>query len=172
MAADWSLQTLGHALVAEAEAGPIPFVEQRRLPYLTEPLIQSGTLARPTPERLEKHVTAPAREDFIIDGSAVSILRQDGSRLDLSIYDSPLLLTLAHGLRGILNGDMDGLQRIFTPALDGTAADWTLSLYPKDEALREAVKSVVVTGTQGRVQTIAIAEVGGGGSTLTLGQTP
>lgn len=168
-AGEWDLDTLGQALSAAATPDPIAFTESRQLPYLSEPLVQTGTLLRPSPERLEKHVITPAREDFIIDGGQVTVIRADGGRLDLSIHDNPLLLALAYGLRGVLNGDMDGLQRAFTPALDGTAEDWTLILYPDDESLREAIHSVRVQGQNGQVQTIAIEETGGGGATLTLG---
>ena len=167
----WTLGMLGRAL-AEAPRGSRAFTEDRHLPYLEEPVRLSGRLEAPEPDRLEKHVTAPVEEHFIIDGSQVTLTREDGTLRRLSVFDHPLLRALADGLRRVLAGDMDAARRSFDLGLSGTRDDWRLTLYPSSEDLRRVLDVMRVEGSGGRVDRVEIAETAGVRTVMTLKDMP
>lgn len=164
--AAWDLDALGHAL-AQAPGGRIPFHEERHISYLKEPLRLSGFLVRDE-TRLEKHVTVPAPEAFVIDGFHATIRTASGEETTFSLGDHPLLLGLATGLRAALAGETDALQRDFDVALDGTEADWLLRLFPRSETLRRDLREIGISGHGARVSTIQVLGMSGDSSIMTL----
>lgn len=169
-ASGWTLKTLGHALAA-APRPPRAFTEERFLPYLDEPVRLSGQLEAPNPDRLEKHVTAPVVEHFIVDGSRVTLTRGDGTVRHLSVSDDPLLRALADGLRRVLAGELDVVQRTFDLGLTGTRGNWRLTLYPSSEALKQALDVVRIDGSEGRINRVETVETAGVRTVMTLKDT-
>ena len=68
---DWTVEAL-MALLKEHRELSVPFEETTYSSLLTEPLRARGRLRFVPPERLEKIITAPFNERYVVDGDRVS----------------------------------------------------------------------------------------------------
>ncbi len=168
----WTLSRLIAGL-AQDSASTVGFSEVRRLQYLTEPLFLEGTLTFVPPARLERLVLRPIRERMIVDGDVLTI---EASRTTLParvlLSDHPALDGFITALRSVLAGDQGTLERIYTIALEGGEASWSLRLTPKPERLRAAVSEVRIGGTGREITTVEVIETGGDRSVITIRGTP
>ena len=65
--ADWSMETL-MGLLKEHGHASVPFEEATYSSLLTEPVTARGVLKFVPPARLEKIITAPSRERYVVEG--------------------------------------------------------------------------------------------------------
>lgn len=165
-AADWTLAALMTALAANP-GGRVHFVERKFLALLDAPLESSGELVYRPPDRLERHTYRPQPESMILDGDTFE-LERDGRRLQLSLAAHPQIGAYVDSIRRTLAGERDALERSYVLALDGDAGLWTLRLEPRDAALRALIRQITITGSDGRVRSIAILQDDGDRSELTL----
>lgn len=159
----------GFAGVAQARAR---FVEIKHYAHLDEPIRVEGTLIYQAPDRLEKHITRPLHERLIAHGETVAVEREieDGryARRELALDDLPALRPLILSLRATLAGDRASLERYFQIALVGDPQAWTLTLTPRDEALRQIVREIRLRGRAAQITTMDIVEASGDRSRTTL----
>ena len=121
------------------------FRETRHIATLTAPIERTGTLVYRRPDHLEMNVVTPRAEQFVIDGATLRLRSADGERT-LALDSEPALLAWTESLRATLAGDVAALTRYFVPTLSGNAGAWTLTLEPRDAALRAQVASIVIDG--------------------------
>ena len=136
---------------------------------LTEPLKTRGQLKFTPPSRLEKHVTDPYEERYVIDGD--NLLFESKRRRvnkNLSLDDYPALRIFVEALRSTLGGDPITLKRFYRTTLEGELRRWTLMLRPLDPASQALVESVRVYGEGHRVTMIETRTPDGDGSILVL----
>lgn len=166
--AAWTLSRLGAELARDTRS-VVRFSEQRRLHYLTEPLLLEGTLSFEPPDRLEKRVLRPKKEKITVDGNLVSIeTNTKDPPVRVLLSDHPALDALITALRSVLGGDLDALEDSYAIVVDGEGDSWSLHMTPRSEALREAVREVWMRGSAGRIETIEILEAGGDQSLITI----
>lgn len=147
------------AAVAKVSEGTVFFVEERHLYYLQEPIRVEGSLSYVAPAQLEKRITSPTTERQVIRGDILTIEGADGDAVTrVRISDYPILGTVITGLRTILSGDVDALRRVFVVEFKTQGQDWSISMAPKDDDVRLAVKDFVIRGVQDKVTEVYVAE--------------
>lgn len=166
LAADWGLPQLmaGFAAVEESRAR---FQEEKHLAILTEPLRLSGTLRYVRPDRIEKHITQPYAESMRIEGDRLEWESQGKTRI-LSLRSQPQLWALAESLRGTLAGDLAALQKHYRIKLDGTPAQWQLTLEPRYDSLAQFVEEIRMQGRNSQLRQVDIIEANGSRSQMRI----
>lgn len=165
-AADWGLPQLmsGFAAVQESRAR---FQEEKRLALLTEPLKLSGTLRYVRPDRIEKHITQPYDESLRIKGDQLVWETQGKTRI-LSLRSQPQLWALAESLRATLAGDLASLQKLYTVKLDGTPAQWRMTLAPRFDDLSQFIEEIRLGGRNSQLREVDILEANGSRSLMKI----
>ncbi len=182
------LLLLGSAAPAAAEAPPVPWtvealvtlLKEQREPsmafeeatyssLLTEPLTVKGLLRFTPPATMEKAITEPFRERYVIEGERVLFeSERKGIKRTISLEDYPALRSFVEAFRASFTGDAVQLQKVYAVTLDGTRRQWTLLLRPREAAGQSMVDYILFTGSEGRVATIAIRSPDGDRSVMTL----
>lgn len=165
-AADLDLATLFRALAAQKPQAAT-YVETRHLALLDKPLESRGELAFTPPDRLEKRTVSPRAERVLVEGDRVT-LERGGKTLRMGLRDNPAVAILVESIRATLAGDLAGLTRAYSAALQGTRAKWKLTLRPLDPALATLVEHVEISGAEARVRTVEIFQADGDRSVLTI----
>lgn len=168
----WTIEQVVAALT-EGREPSVPFEEATYSSLLTEPLIVRGLLRFTPPSTLEKEVREPYHERYIIDGDRV-IFESERRRIKktLSLEDYPALRSFVEAFRSSLTGDVAQLKRVYETTVEGTSRQWTLLLRPHDRAGRSMVDYLLLSGSEGRIATIAIRAPDGDRSVMTLRRDP
>ncbi|PWV64569.1 outer membrane lipoprotein carrier protein LolA [Plasticicumulans acidivorans] len=169
-AEDWTLTQLMAALAANP-GGRAHFVERKDIALLDAPVEARGELFYRPPDHLERRTQTPQPETLILDGEMLT-LERDGRRLQLSLAERPQIAAFTDSIRRTLAGDRHALERAYRLTLSGEAALWTLRLVPDDEALREIIQQITISGNQGEVRSIAILQADGDRSLMTITPEP
>ena len=155
--------TLEQVLAPLKQSPPVraPFVEERHLSLLSEPVIVSGELAFNPPDRLEKRVTSPEPELLVVDGDEMTIesARAGSRRMNVRLY--PAVNALMTGLRATLTGNAARLRDVFFVSVDGNEQEWTLTLRPRAQSVLEVVELVRISGTRNLVNRTEIVDKNG-----------
>lgn len=169
-AAAWNLATLMQALGQQA-AGHARFTETKTLALLEQPLTSRGELVYAPPDRLEKHTVQPQAESMRVAGDTLTLTRQ-GQVHTLHLPEQPQARAIVDAVRGTLTGNHALLARHYTLRLSGTAARWRLTLTPTGTGMRQWVRQIEVSGTQGRIQQIETFQTDGDRSLLVITPCP
>jgi Outer membrane lipoprotein carrier protein LolA-like len=154
--------------LAARPSGHVTFTEVQHLGVLDRPLESSGELLYQAPDRLEKRILKPRPETLVLAHGVLSATRGKHTRtMELAAW--PQVAPLLESLRATLTGDRATLERIFSVALEGDAARWTLKLTPKDPEAARAVSRVIITGGNAKLETVEILAADGDRSLLTIG---
>jgi hypothetical protein len=154
--------------LAARPSGHVTFTEVQHLGVLDRPLESSGELLYQAPDRLEKRILKPRPETLVLAHGVLSATRGKHTRtMELAAW--PQVAPLLESLRATLTGDRATLERIFSVALEGDAARWTLKLTPKAPEAARAVRRVIITGENAKLETVEILAADGDRSLLTIG---
>lgn len=136
---------------------------------LTEPLKTRGFLKYTPPSRLEKHVTYPYEERYIVDGDKLMVEKQR-KRVNktLAIDDYPAIRTYIVALRSTLMGDPIELKRFYRISIEGERRRWTLMLEPLERTSQTLVEQLRVSGEGDRVTGIETRAPDGDRSVLVI----
>jgi hypothetical protein len=155
------------ALLAQRRSGEARFVEQRFVSGLDQTLQFSGTLSFTAPDRLARFTQAPRPESFVVEGNRLTLQRSGRTRHVL-LDAQPELAAMVAALRGTLSGDASALQRHFKPALDGTLAQWSLTLVPLEDRLLGVVRQLRIDGQRGELRVVELQLADGDRSVMTI----
>ncbi len=149
------------------------FREHYHSDILTEPLVRTGTLKFNPPDQLEKHVQTPHQESFIIKGDRLHYINiADGIDRSFLLSDYPPLQVFVDGLRAMFSGDNTVLSQFYRIQLRGTKSQWMLTIVPKNDEMRDIVRSIVVQGRQHELTAIVTYESSGNHTNLEFTRTP
>jgi hypothetical protein len=165
-AADFTVASLFEQLARERPARAA-FTEKKFIALLDRPVESSGELAFTPPDRLEKKTLAPRPESLVIERDTVT-LERGARRQTLRLSENPGVAILVESIRRTLAGDLAGLTRAYSVALDGTPARWKLTLRPLDPSLGTMVERVAISGEHARVATVEVFQADGDRSVTTL----
>ena len=166
--APWTVDVLV-ALLKEQREPSMRFEEATYSSLLTEPLIVRGLLRFTPPATMEKAITEPFRERYVIEGDRVLFeSERKGIKRTISLEDYPALRSFVDAFRASFTGDEALLQKVYDVTLEGTRRQWTLLLRPRETAGQSMVDYILFTGSEGRVATIAIRSPDGDRSVMTL----
>lgn len=163
-AAGWNLQTLTQAL-AQYRGGRADFTETKTLAMLDKPIESSGELRFAAPNFLQMRTLKPKPQTLTLMGNQVT-LEMGGRSQQFDLRDHPDIATLIDGIRATLNGDLSTLQKHYTLTLEGTQAQWTLTLVPRDDKTREHVRDIRIGGRAGMVRTVTVEQSDGDRSVM------
>lgn len=150
----------------------VTFVERKFLSSLDRPLESSGELSytartSTSSSRLEKRTIKPKPETLVIDGNTLSIER-DGNRRSISLASYPEVAAFTDSLRATLAGDLDRLQRDYRVIVDGSRAQWRLTLLPSDPKIANLVSRVTIEGHDDRIASFETLQADGNRSVTTI----
>ena len=167
-AALWSVEQL-IAGVAKNRPQQVGFEETAFSHLLTQPLKTQGILRFTPPSRLEKHVTAPYDERYLVEGDTVLFEKKTkGINRTLSLQDYPALQAFVEAFRSTLANDVVTLKRFYSVTLQGEPRQWVLILRPLDKATQELVESIRFSGEGEQVRVIEIRAPDGDRSVMVI----
>src|SRR4030095_5710853 len=112
---------------------------------------------------------SPFRERYLVEGDRVTLeSERKGVKRTISLEEYPALRSFVVAFRSSLNGDAARLRQVYEVTLDGSRGKWTLLLRPREPSGRSVVDYILLTGSEGRVGTIAIRSPNGDRSVMTL----
>jgi len=164
----WTVEQLIGSL-AKGRQAEVRFEETAFSNLLTQPLKTQGIL-RFTPQAiLEKHVTAPHDERYLVEGDTVLFeSKTKGTSRTLSLHDYPALRAFIEAFRSTLANDIVTLKRFYSVTLQGEPRRWVLMLRPLDKAVQELVESIRFSGEGEYLGSIEILTPGGDRSVMVI----
>ena len=164
----WNVEQLIENLAKNRQA-EVRFEEMAFSNLLTQPLKTQGILRFTPPARLEKHITAPYDERYLVEDDTVFFeSKTKGTKRTLSLHDYPALRTFIEVFRSTLANDVVTLRRFYSVTLQGEPRRWVLILRPLDKAVQEQVESVRFSGEREQVRSIEVLAPDGDRSVMVI----
>jgi hypothetical protein len=169
----WNVEQLLESLAKNRQA-EVRFEETAFSNLLTKPLKTQGVLRFTPPATLEKHVTAPYDERYLVEGDKVLIeSKKKGSERKsisrtLSLQDYAVLRAFVEAFRSTLANDAVTLRRYYHVTLQGEPRRWVLILRLLDKAVQEMVESIQFSGEGEQVSSIEILAPDGDRSVMVI----
>ena len=166
MAASFDVAQLMDGL-ARQPGGLATFTETRHLALLDKPLVSTGEMHFTPPDRLEMRTLTPKPEYMLLDRDRVT-LERDQRRMTIRLGSRPEVLAFVDSVRGLLAGNRVSMERNYLMQLQGEAARWVLTLYPKDAEIAALIQRITVGGTDNQIRTIEYLQADGDRSVLAI----
>jgi outer membrane lipoprotein-sorting protein len=154
------------ALLAQKKSAEARFTEERFVSGLDGPLRASGTLSFNAPDRFTRQTLEPQREAMIVDGNSL-ILKRGGRSRQMALDAVPEVTALVEAVRGTFNGNAATLNQHFETKVEGSPAQWTLTLKPRAGKLAAQVRELQIVGQGSDLRSLALW-LGGGDHSLML----
>jgi hypothetical protein len=145
-----------------------PFVEVRGSKLLKAPLRLSGEYRRPDAATLVREVRSPYVETTTLHAGEAVIERAGQAPRRFALSRVPELAGVQASFGALLAGDRERLERHFRVAGGGARNDWTLTLVPRDAALAQRLREVVLHGRGAELRCIETRPAGDGAVQRTL----
>jgi outer membrane lipoprotein-sorting protein len=153
--------------LARQPGGLAKFTETRHLALLDKPLVSTGEMQFTPPDRLEMRTLTPKPEFMLLDRDRVT-LERDQRRMTIRLNSRPEVLAFVDSVRGLLSGNRASMERNYLMQLQGEAARWVLTLYPKDADIAALIQRITVSGTNSQIRTIEYLQADGDRSVLAI----
>ena len=164
----WNVEQLIESLAKNRQA-EVRFEETAFSNLLTQPLKTQGILRFTPPSGLEKHITAPHDERYLVEGDTVLFeSKTKGTNRTISLHDYPALRAFIEAFRSTLANDVITLKRFYSVTLQGEPRRWVLILRPLDKAVQELVESIRFSGEREQVSIIEIKAPDGDRSVMVI----
>lgn len=164
----WNVEQLIESLAKNRQA-EVWFQETAFSNLLTRPLKTEGILRFTPPTGLEKHITAPYDERYLVEGDTVLVeSKTKGTNRTLSLHDYPALRAFIEAFRSTLANDVITLRRFYRVTLQGEPRRWILILRPLDNDVQTLVESIRFSGEMERVSRIEILAPDGDRSVMVI----
>lgn len=164
----WNVEQLIESLARNRQA-EVRFEETAFSNLLTQTLKTQGVLRFIPPSGLEKHITAPYDERYLVEGESVLFeSKTKGTSRTLSLHDYPALRAFIEAFRSTLANDVITLRRFYRVRLQGDPRGWDLILHPLDDAVQELVESIRFSGDRDQVRRIEILAPDGDRSVMVI----
>ena len=167
-ATGWEVEQLLESLAKNRHA-EARFEETVSSNLLTQPLKTQGTLRFIPPAGLEKHITVPYDERYVVEGDRVFFeSKTKGTKKTVSLHDYPALRAFIEAFRSTRANDLPTLRRFYRVELLGEPRRWVLILHPLDTPVQELVESIRLSGEQEHVRSIEVLAPGGDQSVMVI----
>jgi len=164
----WNEEQLIESLAKNRQA-EVRFEETAYSNLLTQPLKTQGVLRFTPPTRLEKHITAPQDERYLVEGDTVFFENKTkGTKRTLSLHDYPTLRAFIEAFRSTLANDVITLRRFYSVTLQGEPRRWVLVLRPLDQAVQALVESIRFSGERAQIRGIEVLAPDGDRSVMVI----
>lgn len=155
------------ALLAQKKNAEARFTEERFVTGLDGPLRASGTLGFNAPDRFTRQTLEPQAEAMIVDGNSL-ILKRGGRSRQMALDAVPEVAALVEAVRGTFTGNAATLQKHFETRVEGSAAQWTLTLKPRAGRLAAQVRELQIAGQGSDLRSLALWLAGGDHSLMLI----
>jgi hypothetical protein len=164
----WNVEQLIGSLAKNRQA-EVRFEETAFSNLLTQSLKTRGILRFTPPAGLEKHITAPHDERYLVEGDTVLFeSKTKGTKRTLSLHDYPVLRAFIEAFRSTLANDLITLKHFYSVTLQGEPRRWVMILRPLDKAVQEFVESIRFSGEREQVSSIEILAPDGDRSVMVI----
>lgn len=164
----WSVEQL-LANLAKNRQAEVRFEETAFSDLLTQPLKTQGILRFTPPAGLEKQITAPYDERYLVEGDTLLFeSKTKGTNRTLSLHDYPALRGFIEAFRSTLANDVVTLRRWYRVTLQGEPRGWVLVLRPLDNDVRALVEAVRFSGEWDRISRIELLAPDGDRSVMVI----
>lgn len=143
------------ALMAGQKRLVTTFTEQKFIKGLAAPIESSGELLFEAPSHMVKRTLSPKPETLSLDGGQATVERGRQART-VALEDHPEIAVHVEGLRACLAGDLDALVRLYWVSLAGTAAQWKMTLVPRDAQAAARVSAITLSGEQADIRSVQV----------------
>ena len=165
---EWNVEQLIERLAKNPQS-EVRFEETTFSNLLTKPIKTQGVLRFTPPARLEKHITAPLEERYLIEGDTVLVeSKSKGKNSTLSLHDYPALRAFIEAFRSTLTNDVMTLRRFYNMTLQGEPRRWNLILRPLDASVQELAETIRFSGEREHIHRIEILAPGGDRSVMVM----
>ncbi len=151
------------ALMAGQKRLETTFVEHKSIKGVQEPIESSGELLFEAPSRMVKRTLLPKAETLMLDGGQATVERGRQQRT-VALEDHPEIAVHVEGLRACLAGDLDALVRLYWVSLAGTAAQWKMTLVPRDLQAAAQVLAIHLSGEHADIRSVQVLMMDGDSS--------
>lgn len=162
----WNIDRLMQ-LMAQIHIAHASFVEKKSIAMLERPVQSSGELFYTAPDRLEKRTLLPKPESMQLEGGTLWIT-QGGKKHVLQLQRYPEIAAFIDSIRGTLAGDRPALERSYSLSLSGDEQQWTLTLVPTGDKIKQVLTQIRISGTGNALRSIAISQADGDSSLMTI----
>lgn len=164
----WNVERLIESLSKSLQS-EVRYEETSFSSLLTKPLKTQGILRVTPPATLEKHVTAPHVERYLVEGDTVFFTSEaKGVNRTLSLPDYPGLRAFVEAFRSLLSNDVVTLKRLYSVTLQGEPRRWVLILRPQDKDAQELVEAIRFSGEGEQLKGIEILAPDGDRSVMVI----
>ena len=115
--------------IAEQKQVKATFVEKKTIKGLQASIDSSGELYFAAPHLLKKITLQPKPETVVFEGNQITLERNGRSRT-IAVKDIPELAIHLEGIRALLLGDKQTLEKYYKTQLTGHFGEWKLRLTP------------------------------------------
>lgn len=157
------------ALVKESS---LYFTEKKIMEFFDEPLVFTGRLRYQAPYLLEKHISTPEKESYVINNDTFIIQRAGKGTRTVAASQYPLLMALVESLRATLNGNLKGLAEYYEIRYTIESENWKLCLLPIQEPLQEVVAKIELFGINTLITRINLLEKDGDVAVMLISENP
>ncbi len=144
------------------------FREEKTLAVLQEPLVTTGLLYYRAPAFLRKRTLTPQPEDYEADGDWLTVETPAAGRRQFDLNGYSQLRPFVEAIRATQAGDRATLERYYRLEFQGTPADWSLRLTPRDPQATAYVTAIVLCGRGGSISSMETLEPDGDHSLMTI----
>jgi outer membrane lipoprotein-sorting protein len=155
------------ALLAQRKSAEARFTEERFVSSIDGPLRASGTLSFSAPDRFARYTLEPQVESMIVDGNSL-VLKRGGRTRQMALDAVPEVTALVEAVRGTFTGNAVTLQQHFNTKVEGSAAQWTLTLTPKAGRLAGQVRELQIVGQGPDLRSLSLWLSGGDHSLMLI----
>ena len=152
------------AQLSQPEVVRGPFVQEKHLRALPQPLASTGQFILAKEHGLLWLLQSPLKQDYRIDDRGIARRTPQGwqavAQQSASAQQNRLFLA-------VLKGDSSGLREDFDLTLNGTAEAWQLDLAPRGVLLKQIFSAIHISGGA-LVQRIELKETQGDSTVLRL----
>jgi hypothetical protein len=143
------------------------FVQTKQMAALKRPLVTSGHLTFSRQHGVLWQIEKPYRVSYVLGETKIVEIGGDGARRVRETRDVPGLAQVGRVFRAMLGANSDTLREYFDVAAQGTPAQWSIALTPRQSQLARFLSGMQLTG--GRfVEEIRISEAGGDDTRIRL----
>ncbi len=132
------------ARLAAPEVVRGPFIQEKYLRALPQPLVSQGRFVLAKGHGLLWLLNSPIRQDYRIDDDGIA---QRGAQGWQRLPQQSAAARQNRLFLAVLQGDSSGLQRDFELALSGTEDDWQLRLTPRSALLKQIFERIEISGS-------------------------
>ncbi|AVS87852.1 hypothetical protein C8238_05945 [Paracidovorax avenae] len=138
------------------------FTQTRQMAALKRPVVTTGRIVYSRERGVLWQIEKPYAMTYVLQDDKVVEIGADGQRRERQVQG---LAEIGRVFRAVLSADTQALAGYFDIAVQGTTAQWTLELKPRQPQMAQVMERIRITGDQ-FVQTLRMDEAGGDSTSL------